>query len=269
MKIKFFFSLLFGFLPFSDMMAQEVYLVVYEGEVFMDNRSLNKGHRYTFPVSSSVKITKDSKTIFFTKSKLVTVQPTTEKKLSQRNVLALINREPNKIDLIDYIFRLYKITKIEEASKGKTIAGVSGWNKSDYDDSGADSDRFFPMDSAKIIGKDISLKWNFKSKIIGAKIYFIHKASKDTLYNSSISEKGFAKISVLKEGEYEWVIISKIEKRTPLRRALFKLSSFDEKKIIDDFNEFKKQISVFDQTIQDNIIEKYLFSRNVTFDSNF
>ncbi len=256
--MKYHFILLLFLSITLNSLAQEISIVVYKGTVSFGKEPLLFKTRYEIPPKSNTTITygTNSKFTIFSSTKLYQHTIKESASISYSQILNNLNINA-PTSFLKLMSSYHDFTKIQSETKGSAVGAAKGLNDRKDVELNAREDVFLPLDSAKTGSKSIDLNWKIKNSIMGGRLYVIHQQTKDTIYNQPATNVGKINITIEKTGNYDWFIYSKIDKKRRINQSFIKLSEEESNKMKSDFEAFKKAIAVFDEELQDTLIEEY------------
>lgn len=252
------FILLLFLLMTFNCLAQDVSIVVYEGKVsFVDKKQLLLPKtRYSIYPTTLIEYDPGSKFTIFSKNKIYNKTSNGGAALNYQKVLQNLNAS-TQTGFLKLMATYKELNQMETAAIGSSFGAAKGLNDRKDTELIASEENMSPIDSAKTGSKSIDLNWKLKNSIMGGRLYVIHQLTKDTIYNQPATNIGKVSIPIEKTGNYDWFIYSKIDKKKRINQSFVKLSEEEDNKLKADFEDFKKEIVMFDEELQAILIEEY------------
>lgn len=244
-------------LMITDSFGQKISIIVFEGIVSFENiPALELKTKYEIEPSTKVSFKPDSRFIIYSKTKMFKADNT---------IAATMDYKQIKDNLISnattgFLKLMSKYHELQNA-KSEAFGSIKGAGKGLNDKKGAqllsNQELFFPKDSARTSAKSLELSWKLKNSIMGGRLYVINQQTKDTIYNQPATSEGKATLNLDKSGNYNWFIYSKMDKKKRINQTFIKQSEEENKKMLLDFDSFKKDIALMEEELKAILLEEY------------
>jgi hypothetical protein len=249
--------------------GQDIYIAVYNGTVkFNNNRTLSLNFRYTVKGVDQVNFMKNSRSIIFMFSpfRYFEIEPGSgDESMNIEGIKKKMQNEKvqNKNSFMAYLSSLHVYSSLQSVSKGAVLAGVKGVEEGGQKAGEEKQDPFQPVDSLKLLSGTINLAWQLDNYVFGSKLLVINQLTNDTVYNKPATQRGQATIAMIKEGTYHWFIYSSLEKKKHVNRVIIKPGTVETKRLLDEIESLKQQVSSFGEELQALLLEDYLFQKRI------
>lgn len=250
-----------------NLKAQEIFIVAYKGDIkFNDGRLLNHNFRYALDRGMSVVFDIGSSAVLFSKDKYFSVEKVSIK--TTYNYIDFVNRFNTKMaeknTFNSYLQKTHFFsTEVKESSKGAVVGGLKGIDNNNGKLVRDINETIFPQDSGKVLTNTVHLKWEVAGKTFGTMLIVVNNLSHDTIYNKVASNKGELDIVFEKEGVYSWFLFSKLENKKSINRVIIKPSFTEKSRIQKELEDFKAQITNFDEELQQLLLDDYLYQNSI------
>ncbi|RZJ64366.1 MAG: hypothetical protein EOO50_15825 [Flavobacterium sp.] len=245
-------------------LSQEYFVVALTENVSMQNMKLKKGYRYDLSPKSNLELAKEARAIVYNKSKYLELgndlRVESYKPEQWRSRLEKVQPATN---IIAYIGKMYRIRKLEEQSNNSGHAGVRALNKKVMSRISSNGDEIFPMDSAKILGNSVRLKWTLEKKLMKAKLIITNKNSGAKVLEKDVPNSGEFEFVFPSQGTFEWKLFSTFENIGSEPALFIKPDATENASLLEDIEIFRELTKDLSRETAAQLLDDYLFYNKI------
>lgn len=260
---KYLLSFLFIFFSLLLVRGQNLYIIVYKGDVFIEEKQLALNNKYAVTDNKSVIINENSKTIIFNENSFI---ENLKKDTYPAEVLEkmLIKKLPKSLN--QHLITTHRLTETDTYSKGRTVVGIKGLNGRKAAKLKEMTDYAIPEDSSQVATHTVEINWKIANKINKPKLVVTEQSTGTVLIDKDIPDSGNEVIELKNTGWYDWEIVSSFDGKLFASNSFLKLTTDEVKIALDALNEFKASIAPFDAELQDLLLDDYFEQRLLLID---
>lgn len=259
-------TLLFLILLAYTASAQETYIIVYKGKVYLDGKQIECYNRYSIEEKNTIK-TGNGKIDAIIYNKLCFIEKLESNK--EYHLTSIKNQLKKQIptSLKKHLLNTHKLMSIEKFSEGETNAGVRALSKKRLNEMAYQLSEFiYPSDSTRVAADSLQFFWKLNEEVYSARLKIVNTTTNEIVYDQVANNKGDLTIALPKEGNYTWTLYSGLEDKTYIDQSFVKLSPTEVQLLVNEYNEFKAEIEAFELELKVSLLDDYLYENKIVID---